>query len=513
MRDSRAREITHAHERPAHAKSSRSKPRAPGLATLRRAHTSRLTRFFPMHSSSATASSSRRLLPQAAVCSAGILLGVLSYHLLKRSDSASNVPPRAANTIIERLPSRPLHPTTPFTSGEGLSITETAVVARLEEIFAPGRLGRRYFAKLAAWAEAASEEELKLALKFGWKITDEDESHTSLIDSVVLSRLAEIDGEMALSAMLSAQQERPGTISTEAKEAMFESWSSWDPPGAVKGALALLNAEPDSDFGPSVPTLLREVGQQFPHLVRDVASALARSREASLRQIGFDSHAGLMHDQLANGAEVGSVVAWIGATQVSSEERRYLMVNLLEQSLESQPVAVSLSIFRQLESPPGPELTRSLIQDLGASEPAIATQLLLTLPEGEERREATDQFVKQLISESGRQSAYDWLAAQQSHADLDEAYERLADSFAATDRRSAWTCVNCLVGDPAHKSALLHEFAFKWLKADFATASREVPSEYVDRYQRSTALLQELTRTFPGAAEDFAFTWSRSHRE
>jgi len=457
-------------------------------------------------------SSSRRLLLQAAVCSAGILLGALSHHLITRSDSfpltGSNAPSPVPTTVIPRLPAfspRPLATAAPSTRPP---IDETELGSRLRKILRSDGPGGRQFKQLVIWAENATEDELKLALKIGPALL-KDEEQRDLIDCVALGRLAEIDGEMAVEVMRSTQRDRPDPVSYDAHRALFEGWASWDPEGALKEVLVRHQEGEDKNSSLLVGNVIAEVSQEFPLLARDIATGLARSDDEELREIGFQAHADLLSQQLDNGATLASALAWVTATQVSPEERQRLLGSLVERSLSKDDPTEALAIFRQMDPATNPDIAGRLILSLSASDPASAKQLQLALPGGQNRQFIADRLVAQFVEQEGPTPVFTWLAAQPAHADFDTAFERLANNFVGTDGRSAWACVARISADSDRKAELSYNVAFKWLKADFAAASRELPPQYVDRYQRSTALLQELTAMFPGVTPNLTLGLNR----
>lgn len=457
-------------------------------------------------------SSPRRLLPQAAVCSAGILLGVLSHHLFTRSDSAlvarSDAPPPVPTTVIQRFPSSPPHPLAPAASSARPPVDEAELGFRLRKILRSDGQGTRQFKQLVIWAENATEDELKLALKLGPPLL-KDEGQRDLIDCAALGRLAEIDGEMAVEVMLATQRDRTDPVSYDAQRALFEGWASWDPQGALKGVLVRCQESEDKSSAMLVGSVITEVSHEFPHLARDVATGLARSDDENLREIGFQAHANLLSQQLDDGATLATALAWVTATQVSPEERQHLLGSLVQRSLSKEGPGEALAIFRQMDATKNPEVAGRLILSLAGSDPASAKELQLTLPEGKNRQIITDNLVATLAEQKGPASVFDWLAAQPAHPDFDQAFEHLANIFGEEEGKGAWACAMRISGDPERKNELSYNIAFKWLKADFSAAARELPPEYVDRYQRSTALLQELTVMLPGLSPNLTLGLNR----
>lgn len=451
---------------------------------------------------------SRRILLHATLCTAGALLGALGHHLT--APALAPPPPSAPHSAARPLPPAPT--ATPRTAAPAStaaaalpSVESSATLDTLTTILGSRRNDLRKAGALVAWADTASEADLKLALTVGPQAA-QDDAQLEVLDSVILARLAEIDGPMALQVMNALERDPDHAISPEAQRSLFESWVAWDPQGAAHGALAQLQKDPE-EFGSTMEYVISEIGREFPWLARDVASRLARADDPDTRQLGFRAHADLMLAGFDQGGDHSAALAWIAATHVSADERQYLLRELLAHDLDVDDRANALRVFRQLDPAKDPALTVRLIRELTSTDPQTSAQLVLTLPAGKIRRTATAELTGHLLEHAEPGAVLGWLAAQPTHADFDQAFVRLADAFDGTDPQNAWRCVAKLTDDAANKQLLSFEFGFKWLKADFAQASRELPPDFVDRYRRSDVLLQQLAELFPEAKHDFSLNW------
>jgi hypothetical protein len=453
----------------------------------------------------------RTLLLHAGFTSAGLLLGVFCRPLFPSSTPPVPLPARPGLFATAPSPASPpdrrgiSRPITSSTSSPG---DEAALLTSLREVLTTNRSDVRRVTRLMAWADDATEAELKLALTLGGEAARSDDE-ANLIDGVVLSRLAEIDGEMARQTMNTLNRAtRP--LSPEAKRALFESWLAWDPQGAATGALAQFQQEPEQ-FGSAMNHIIREIGRDFPGLARDIATQLARSTESDAREVGYEAHASLMRLRLDRGEDCSSAQAWIEATQVSADERRRLLETLVAHNLDHEKMSDALQVFRRLDPTQSPELTTRLVCRLCETAPQTARQFAVELPAGELRREVTGEVAAYLLRDGDPAAVLGWLGQQPAHADFDSAFSILAQAFADTDLPSAWQCVTRLTDQSAEKRSLSHELGFQWLASDYARAAQTLPADLVQRYDRTTVLLTQLAALYPEAKRPPTLVWEEDH--
>lgn len=461
-----------------------------------------------MHSSlpvSAPSGRFSRALLHGGLCATGVLLGTcyqnLAHNPSSRLSADAALSPAAPSASWSTTVSRsPLCPPSAASSTDADTVTLS-----LKKIAASSRNSHRKNRALTAWIDTATETDLRYALILGPKIfSDSDDVDT--MDSLVLTRLAEIDGEMAQAVMNALTRDDDHSISLSAKESLFEAWAAWDPQGAARGAVAQLAR----DGRPSaclVIGVLDEIAADFPSLANDLASQLARSDDEDARSAGFDAHIDLMLRQVGEGQDYTSAFAWIATHQVSPEERQNLLEALVTHGLQTSNLSSALAAFRQIDGPADPGITAQLIRNLAATDPATARQLALAQPEGEARELVALELTRGLFERKAATEIVQWLSAQPPSSDFDQSYTYLSKNLAGTDPETAWRCATLLSPDSDEKPALSHQAASRWLETDFAAASQTLPADVVQKYQLTHALLAQIAEINSGAVQDFSLNW------
>lgn len=461
--------------------------------------------FRPMHSSPTLTTPTVPFLVQAGFCATGLALGLLAYHTFSQPAATPQEPlieARSVRFTVEAPPPLMHRGAEPVATKSAPSATDAS--ATPWGIVASHRSNPQKIAKLAVWADRATEAELKQALAHLGASQDEPES--DLVDSIVFARLAEMDGEMALQTFTQFEENGAREFSHDAIEALFESWASWDPQGAARGIFTLLQQNPGR-FSAIANSALSTVSQDFPLYARDLASQLARSDDESVREIGYETHADLLRQHLERGNDYASALAWIATTHVSTEERTFLLSALVTQALNADHLADAQAVFRQVDATANPELTMRMIRTLADTNPQASREITLSLPAGELRSEAASVLTRLLLKTDSPANILSWLGAQSTHADFDQAFAQLAEAFDGSDPRAAWACATRVSDDAEKKPNLTYEVSFKWLKADFAQASQELPPELVQKYQRTEVLLREFGEVFPDSNHEFSISF------
>ena len=431
-----------------------------------------------------------------AVCS------VVAFNLLRDEPSASaqrsaSGPRRVTSAItLERI----TRAAGPSNGREGrLEI----VIAQLESISkTPSRRDDfRHWLNLGNWVANATQEELIIALSSSQAIKA-DGDFIDELTLMVFGRFGEIDGETGLALLKALPAER--TKLSRSKNELFNAWFQRDPQAAIHGAIGQL-PDDGEDMNDIVSTMLTDLAKVHPDIAMARAAELARSERNETRALGFGVRADFMETRLSATKDYNAAAAWIETTKVSPEERHYLLERLAKNGIEKRDASGVLVAYRQLGGAAGEELTLQVFRALAKDVPDQAKLMAASMPAGELRRAAVGGVVEAIGRSTGIDAALGWLSSQGSHPDFDLSYEAIAEAHFLKNPQTAWRAVGMITESAENKVALSHRYAHEWLVADYASAARELPSQFVNNFLRVKALLGQLGEIYPEASVGIKF--------